>query len=215
MGRPRVALQEWQLAIAVCTLPLACGGSQATGWLLESAGPPMPGAACSRPIHARAACASPPQFLTNVFLPVYLAQRLRPDPLPEGPAPGASAASATAATAAGGTGELPAALPDYAPIFGGVAMAVGAISVGWALGARPEAGDLAARWDYFSSLLATSRVDWAFVVDAGLYAVWQAWLLGAAGAAPAYRFVPFWGMAAWLLTGPRGGDATEKSRAAQ
>lgn len=151
------------------------------------------------------------QFLTNVFLPVYLAQRLRPDPLPEGAAPGGSAAAGAAAGAA----APPAALPGYAPVFGGVAMAVGAISVGWALGARPEAGDLAARWAYFADLLATSRVDWAFVVDAGLYAVWQAWLLGAAGAAPVYRFVPFWGMAAWLLAGPRGGDAAEQGGAAR
>lgn len=160
------------------------------------------------------ACAprlAPLQFLTNVFLPVYLAQRLRPDPLPEGAAPGGSAAAGAAAGAA----APPAALPGYAPVFGGVAMAVGAISVGWALGARPEAGDLAARWAYFADLLATSRVDWAFVVDAGLYAVWQAWLLGAAGAAPVYRFVPFWGMAAWLLAGPRGGDAAEQGGAAR
>ncbi|KAL4437246.1 hypothetical protein ABPG75_004385 [Micractinium tetrahymenae] len=140
------------------------------------------------------------QFLTNVFFPVYLAQRLRPD-TPAGSAPASAEAAAP-----------PAALPGYAPVFGAVAMAVGLVSVGWALGARPEAGDLAARWAYFTDLLATSRVDWAFVVDACLYSVWQAWLLGAAGAAPAYRFVPFWGLAAWLLAGPRGGDAAEQPR---
>ena len=82
-----------------------------------------------------------------------------------------------------------------------------------ALAARPEAGDLAARWEYFSTLLATSRVDWAFAVDACLYSVWQAWLLGAAGAAPAYRFVPFFGMAAWLVAGPRGAGRCGSSAA--
>ncbi|PSC68605.1 polyketide cyclase [Micractinium conductrix] len=137
------------------------------------------------------------QFLTNVFLPIYLALRLRPDP----PAASADDASSGSGSAAAPAQAPPTALPSYAPIFGGVALAVGAVSVWWALEARPEAGDLAARWAYFSGLLASSRVDWAFGVDASLYAVWQAWLLGAAGAAPLYRFVPFFGMAAWLLRG--------------
>lgn len=158
------------------------------------------------------------QFLTNVFLPTYLAQRLRPDPpTAAGAAGGAAAggaapASATATPAA--AAEPPAQLPGYAPAFGAVALAVGTVSVYWALGARPEAGDLAVRWAYFTNLVATSRVDWAFVVDAGLYSVWQAWLLGAAGAAPKYRFVPFWGMAAWLLVGPQG-QGTEGEQAQQ
>jgi hypothetical protein len=90
-----------------------------------------------------------------------------------------------------------------------VAGVVGVVSIGWALFARPEAGDVAARWEYFVTLLSTSRVDWAFGVDASLYAVWQAWLLGAAGAAPVYRFTPFFGLAAWLLGGPAGQDKAQ------
>ncbi|EFN53111.1 hypothetical protein CHLNCDRAFT_9491, partial [Chlorella variabilis] len=128
------------------------------------------------------------QFLTNVFFPIYLAKRLAPE-------------SPEAAAAAQGAGSeaAPARLPGCAPIVGAVAATVGVVSIGWALFARPEAGDLPARWEYFTTLLATSRVDWAFGVDACLYAVWQAWLLGAVGAAPAYRFVPFFGLAAWLM----------------
>lgn len=180
------------------------------------------GAYCSRP-SCWLACPevnlTPPpcchpslQFLTNVFLPIYLAQRLRPDPPPAG---GVGSESGPPAADAAEEAVAPARLPSYAPAFGAVAMAVGAVSVGWALAARPEAGDLAARWAYFTNLLSASRVDWAFVVDAGLYYVWQAWLLGAAGAAPIYRFVPFWGMAAWLLAGPEGGPAEEGKAAAR
>jgi hypothetical protein len=144
------------------------------------------------------------QFLTNVFLPVYLAQRLAPD----------SEAQQQRVEQQQGAAAPPR-LPGYAPAFGAVAAAVGAVSIGWALAARPEAGDLAARWEYFSILLATSRVDWAFAVDACLYSVWQAWLLGAAGAAPAYRFVPFFGMAAWLVAGPRGSESEGEAAAVQ
>lgn len=98
-----------------------------------------------------------PQFLTNVFFPIYLAQRLRPDTPEE---------EAAAAAARG----QPALLPSFAPAVGALAAAVGAFSVGWALAARPEYGGLAERWEYLSTLLATSRVDWAFAVDSGLYA---------------------------------------------
>lgn len=124
-----------------------------------------------------------------MFFPVYLAQRLRPDTPEEQQAAQVS--------------EAPS-LPGYAPAIGAVAAAVGAFSLGWALVARPEmAGGLPERWEYLATLLSTSRVDWAFAVDASLYAVWQAWLLGACGAAPAYRYVPFFGLAAWLVAGER------------
>jgi hypothetical protein len=88
-----------------------------------------------------------------------------------------------------------------------VAAVVGVVSIWWALFARPEYGDLPARWDYLTTLLSTSRVDWAFGVDAVLYAVWQAWLRGACGAKPAYRFVPFFGLAAWLVAGQEQDEA--------
>ena len=137
-----------------------------------------------------------------MFFPIYLAQRLRPDSPEEQQQQQQGAAAAE-----------PPRLPAYAPAIGAVAGAVGAFSLGWAALARPEmAGDLADRWQYLEVLVSTSRVDWAFVVDAGLYGVWQAWLLGACGAAPAYRFVPFFGLAAWLITGPREGQAEQRGR---
>ncbi|KAI7845310.1 hypothetical protein COHA_001152 [Chlorella ohadii] len=140
------------------------------------------------------------QFLTNVFFPIYLAQRLRPDSPEEQQQLAAQ-------------GAEPVRLPAYAPAIGALAAAVGAFSLGWAALARPEmAGDLPERWQYLVALVSTSRVDWAFVVDSGLYAVWQAWLLGACGAAPAYRFVPFFGLAAWLITGPREGQEEPRAR---
>jgi hypothetical protein len=141
------------------------------------------------------------QFLTNVFFPLYLAQRLAPEPAAGSPEQQRQEAARKAE---------PARLPSYSPVFGAVAGAVGLVSIWWALFCRPEAGDLAARWEYLVTLLSTSRVDWAFAVDATLYGVWQAWLLGAAGAAPAYRFVPFFGLAAWLLAGPAGQEAAEE-----
>lgn len=125
---------------------------------------------------------------SNVFFPIYLALRLKPD---------------TAQDEGEAAAAPPPALPGYAPAIGGVAAAVGLFSIGWALAARPEVGGLAERWEYLTTLLATSRVDWAFGVDASLYCVWQAWLLGACGAAPRYRFVPFFGLAAWLIAGPQ------------
>lgn len=144
---------------------------------------------------------APPQFLTNVFFPLYLAQRLAPEPAAGSPEQQRQEAARKAE---------PARLPSYSPAFGAVAGAVGLVSIWWALFCRPEAGDLAARWEYLVTLLSTSRVDWAFAVDATLYGVWQVWLLGAAGAAPAYRFVPFFGLAAWLLAGPAGQAAAEE-----
>lgn len=134
-------------------------------------------------------------------MPIYLAQRLKPG------SPEEEAAAAAAAE------EEPPSLPAYAPAIGGVAALVGAVSIGWALAARPDiGGSLSQRWDYFSFLLSTSRVDWAFAVDSCLYAVWQAWLMGACGAPATYRFTPFFGLAAWLLAGgPREGEGAEES----
>jgi hypothetical protein len=45
-------------------------------------------------------------------------------------------------------------------------------------------------------------VFFAFVLDAGLYAVWQAIMMARAPAR--YRFTPFFGLAAYLITGGEG-----------
>lgn len=123
-------------------------------------------------------------FLTNVFLPLYMTLRLVP---PRSPPQGNEIQSSSG-------------LPWYSPLIGGVALAVGSVSVVWAAAGRPEYGDLIDRIHYFSDHASNDRVFWAFCVDAGLYSVWQAWLLGAAGARPWQRFFPFFGMAHWLLT---------------
>lgn len=58
------------------------------------------------------------------------------------------------------------------------------------------------RWLYFQTAFSTNRVFFAFVLDAGLYSVWQATLLKGVGATPLQRFVPFLGLAAHLLQQP-------------
>lgn len=124
-------------------------------------------------------------FLTNVFLPIYMALRL----LPEGSSYRNS-----------GSSDSPE-LPAYSRVFGGIAAVVGAVSVGWAVAARPEFGGISERVQYFADMAGSDRVFWAFCVDSLLYAVWQGWLLGDAGAKTWQRYVPFFGMAAWLLEG--------------
>lgn len=122
----------------------------------RSAAPaPPPLAQCARP----RACRLGTFFLTNVFFPVYMALRLRPD------------ASQQAQQGQQGqqgrqgqrTADAPA-LPAYAPLIGGAAAAVGLFSLGWAAAARPElAGGLAERWDYFQTVMLgaqISRIDW-------------------------------------------------------
>ena len=83
--------------------------------------------------------------------------------------------------------------------YGAVAAVVGAISLYWVLSGRPDAGDLAARWGWTVNEFWHSRVFSFFVLDMAFYYTWQAILLRGAGAG--YRFVPFAGMAAWLIAG--------------
>lgn len=137
------------------------------------------------------------QFLTNVFMLPYMALRLAPD---------ASEVNPTSSSSGGGQPGQPDAaaapgLPAYAPLFGAVGATIGVVSLVWAVAARPEYGDLLERWEFFQTMFSSNRVFWAFCLDSGLYAVWQATLLGAAGAAGGYRWVPFAGLAAWLLRG--------------
>jgi len=139
-------------------------------------------------------------FLTNVFFPLYMALRLVPKdasaPVLENPR------ASSRSSAAENSSEEGSRLPWYAPTLGGVAVSVGVVSLVWALGGRPEYGDLADRVAYFKTQATTDRIFWAFLLDSGLYAIWQATLLGASvGSRPArwHRWVPFFGMAAWLI----------------
>ncbi|GIL83829.1 hypothetical protein Vretimale_10594 [Volvox reticuliferus] len=127
-------------------------------------------------------------FLTNVFYIPYLAQRAAPEP----PAtPGALPPQPPANSP----------LPWWAPAFGATSLTVGLLSIGWALAARPEYGGLAERLSYFVETFNSNRAFYAFIVDSGLYCVWQAVLMEDAPAR--YRFLPFFGMAAHLIMGGR------------
>jgi len=56
---------------------------------------------------------------------------------------------------------------------------------------------LSRRWDFFLEAFTLNRAFFAFILDAGLYSVFQAILL--ANAPPVYRFTPLFGLAAWLV----------------
>ena len=90
-----------------------------------------------------------------------------------------------------------------AKVFGVTGLMVGTLAIPWGLFAQPELGDLAARGLYLGQLLTTNRVAIAFGVDLLFFAVFQAILLGAVepqGSPRRWlRFVPFWGLAVWLL----------------
>jgi hypothetical protein len=125
-------------------------------------------------------------FLTNVFLPLYMTLRLVPYIETEVEPSNNSRPG------------LHSVLPRYSPAFGLIALLIGCLSLGWAAFGRPEYGGLDARLDFISHQFSTDRVFWAFCVDVALYYVWQIWLMGACKAGR-IRFVPFFGMALWLL----------------
>ena len=125
------------------------------------------------------------QFLTNVFFPPYLALRLMTEGVDEDGAVDAPSSS----------------LPSWAPAVAAVCAVVGAASLPWALFARPEFGGLEERAAATAAMLTTNRATFAFALDGCLYAVWQAALLRGVGGG--YRFVPFFGLAAYLWRGGR------------
>ncbi len=88
-------------------------------------------------------------------------------------------------------------------IFGWIGLTVGIIALIWGFIGRPEFGDLAQRAQYFGAQLMTNRVMLAFCVDLVLFGIFQAVLLGAVIPEDKrmrwLRFVPFWGLAAWLI----------------
>ncbi len=88
-------------------------------------------------------------------------------------------------------------------IFGWIGLTVGTTALIWGVIGRPEFGDLAQRAQYFGAQLMTNRVMLAFCVDLVLFGIFQAVLLGAVIPEDKrmrwLRFVPFWGLAAWLI----------------
>lgn len=78
--------------------------------------------------------------------------------------------------------------PSWSPLFGILALLVVAVAIwqSWGLYAG------------LPSLLLGDRVAFAFAVDASLFALLQAYVF-AETSGPAWRFVPFFGLAAWLI----------------
>ena len=99
-------------------------------------------------------------------------------------------------------------------LLGPLLATVGTVALGWGLAARPEFGDLPTRLASLGELLSHDRLGSSFVVDLGLFALFQGWLVDddlrrrgvdptAAGALrTAARFVPFYGLCAYLTLRP-------------
>lgn len=158
-------------------------------------------------------------FLTNVFFIPFMALRAAPEPSTADSSAGvtslatAGGARGTAATvrsskatttssisrsSSTSTSSTPTGVPDWGFNFGIAGAAVGAFSIAWAFMGRPEFGDLAARAAYLQQEAASNRVFYAFIVDSFLYYVWQLVLMENVPAG--YKYVPFFGMAAWLVS---------------
>lgn len=123
-------------------------------------------------------------ILTNAFMVPYMAVRER---LPETDARGKPPK------------ESPRPLASFSKLFGGVALFISVVSLFWLFQGRPEFGGLDPRWQFAAEQFQGNRAFWAFVLDLGLYSVWQAVLMGDSGAPSKYRYIPFFGLAAWLL----------------
>ena len=132
------------------------------------------------------------QFLTNVFFVPYMALRERLL-TPEQPQQ-----------------EQPRRLPSFSRLFGAVSLGVGLISAAWLVGGRADFGPLDQRWQFAAEQFQGNRAFWAFVLDLGLYSVWQPILMKGCGCSSRLRFVPFFGLAAWLMA--EGGSVTKGLR---
>lgn len=121
-------------------------------------------------------------FLTNVFLMPYMALRLR---CPK---------SNSKKLLHQGT---------LARLFGSIGLTVGNLAIIWFCLNRPELGGVISRFNYLGQQMVSNRVTLAFTVDMCLFWVFQIWLMGAVipvdHRVRALRFVPFWGLAIWLL----------------
>ena len=132
-------------------------------------------------------------FLTNAIMGPYMALR----------ASAPLAAQTVPKTAAQTTAQIDMPSKGLARIFGLTGLIVGSTALGWFFVGRPEFGDLAERLRYFGEQLLTNRLTLAFCVDLVLFSIFQAVLLGAVEPPGSQRrwlrFVPFWGLAAWLV----------------
>ncbi|MEL7035346.1 MAG: hypothetical protein AAFO04_06975 [Cyanobacteria bacterium J06592_8] len=90
-----------------------------------------------------------------------------------------------------------------AKILGFTGLIVGTISIIWAVVGRPEFGDLTARSEFFVQNFLSNRVTIAFCIDVVLFAIFQVILMGSLESVDSpkrrLRFIPFWGLAIWLI----------------
>merc|ERR1719201_482226 len=138
------------------------------------------------------------QFLTNAVLLPYLVTR---------------PASPDEPTYIEDVGPVAAAVGE-SRLLGPLLAVVGSGAICWGAVARPEFGDLPTRYASLCELLSADRLGSSFVVDLGLFALFQGWLVdddlrrrgvdpAAAGALrTAARFVPFYGLCAYLTLRP-------------
>jgi ketosteroid isomerase-like protein len=126
-------------------------------------------------------------FLTNVFMPFYMAQRLIPDIYR---VDGENSSETPTSLGQGTFG---------ARAIGIVSLVVGLISIGWMIIGRSPEYSTADRIEFFVEKFTTNRVFWAFCLDAVLYYVWQYWILSDLKAPSWQKFTPFFGMVGFLL----------------
>lgn len=120
-------------------------------------------------------------FLTNVFLMPYMALRLKQ--------PSESSYDVS-------KGLL-------ARCFGALGLTVGSLAVIWFCFSQPAVGGVLSRFGDLGEQITHNRVTLAFTVDVALFWIFQSWLMGAiipvGKRIRALRFIPFWGLAIWLL----------------
>lgn len=88
----------------------------------------------------------------------------------------------------------------WAPAVSYTAMAIALFSVYWGLFGRPEFGDLPSRWQYLKYAVTHDRAFDVSISDTICYSLWQTVLMK--GAPAKYRFVPYVGLALWLVDLP-------------
>ena len=95
--------------------------------------------------------------------------------------------------------DHPKRLPSFSKLFGAVSLFIATVSIFWVFQGRPDFGGFDARLNFAVEQFNGNRAFWAFVLDLGLYSVWQAILMADCGAPKKYQYVPFFGLAAWLV----------------